>query len=37
MADKQKVIDVNMHFLPTDLFTNQKVLNGFLYSDHHGR
>ena len=31
MADnKQKVIDVNMHFLPTDLFTNQKVLNGFL-------
>ena len=30
--NKQKVIDVNMHFLPTDLFTNQKVLNGFLYS-----
>ncbi|MBE6473883.1 MAG: amidohydrolase, partial [Coriobacteriaceae bacterium] len=32
MAEKQKVIDVNMHFLPTDLFTNEKVLNGFLYS-----
>ena len=27
-----KVIDDNMHFLPTDLFTNEKVLNGFLYS-----
>ena len=25
-----KVIDDNMHFLPTDLFTNEKVLNGFL-------
>ncbi len=31
-AKKQRVIDDNMHFLPTDLFTNQKVLNGFLYS-----
>ena len=31
MAD-QKIIDINMHFLPTDLFTNQEVLNGFLYS-----
>ncbi len=29
---KFKVIDDNMHFLPTDLFTNEKVLNGFLYS-----
>ena len=28
----QKVIDDNMHFLPTDLFTNEHVLNGFLYS-----
>lgn len=27
-----KIIDDNVHFLPTDLFTNQKVLNGFLYS-----
>ena len=27
-----KVIDCNMHFLPTDLFTNKKILNGFLYS-----
>ena len=27
-----KVIDDNMHFLPTELFTNEKVLNGFLYS-----
>ena len=27
-----KVIDDNMHFLPTDLFTNEKVLNRFLYS-----
>ncbi len=33
MAEKkQRVIDDNMHFLPTDLFTNDKVLNGFLYS-----
>ena len=31
-AKKQRVIDDNMHFLPTDLFTNEKVLNGFLYS-----
>ena len=31
MADN-KVIDINMHFLPTDLFTNEEVLNGFLYS-----
>ncbi|MBR0406120.1 MAG: amidohydrolase, partial [Eggerthellaceae bacterium] len=31
-AQKQRVIDDNMHFLPTDLFTNEKVLNGFLYS-----
>lgn len=27
-----KVIDVNMHFLPPDLFTNEEILNGFLYS-----
>ena len=27
-----KVIDDNMHFLPTDLFTNEEVLHGFLYS-----
>lgn len=27
-----KVIDDNMHFLPTDLFTNEHILNGFLYS-----
>jgi predicted TIM-barrel fold metal-dependent hydrolase len=26
----QKVIDGNMHFLPTDLFTNEKVMQGFL-------
>ncbi|MDR3307946.1 MAG: amidohydrolase [Coriobacteriales bacterium] len=26
----QKVIDGNMHYLPTDLFTNDKVLQGFL-------
>lgn len=32
MSEKIRVIDDNMHFLPTDLFTNQKVLNGFLYS-----
>lgn len=33
MSEKQfKVIDDNMHFLPTDLFTNEKILNGFLYS-----
>ncbi len=34
MAEEKKnlVIDDNMHFLPTDLFTNEKVLNGFLYS-----
>ena len=31
MADN-KVIDINMHFLPTDLCTNEEVLNGFLYS-----
>lgn len=29
---KNRVIDDNMHFLPTDLFTNEKVLKGFLYS-----
>ena len=29
---QNKVIDINMHFLPTDLFTNEQVLNGFLYS-----
>ena len=29
---QNKVIDINMHFLPTDLFTNEEVLNGFLYS-----
>ncbi|MEG1493679.1 MAG: amidohydrolase family protein [Gordonibacter sp.] len=29
---EDKVIDINMHFLPTDLFTNEQVLNGFLYS-----
>lgn len=29
---ENRVIDVNMHMLPTDLFTNEKVLNGFLYS-----
>ena len=28
----QKIIDDNMHFLPTDLFTNEQILNGFLYS-----
>ena len=33
MAEKkQKVIDINMHFLPTNLFTDEEVLNGFLYS-----
>ncbi len=32
MASKSKVIDVNMHFLPTNLFTDEEVLNGFLYS-----
>ncbi|MDR3315052.1 MAG: hypothetical protein LBS98_00995, partial [Coriobacteriales bacterium] len=26
----QKVIDGNMHYLPTDLFTNDEVLKGFL-------
>lgn len=29
---KFKVIDDNMHFLPTDLFENEYILNGFLYS-----
>lgn len=29
---KTRVIDDNMHFLPTDLFSNEKVLHGFLYS-----
>lgn len=29
---ENKVIDINMHFLPTDLFTNEEVLHGFLYS-----
>ena len=24
------IIDVNMHHLPEDLFTNDEVLNGFL-------
>ena len=28
----QKVIDINMHMLPTNLFTDEEVLNGFLYS-----
>lgn len=32
MAEEFKVIDDNVHFLPTDLFTNKKILNGFLYS-----
>ena len=32
MSENIKVIDDNMHFLPTDLFTNKKILNGFLYS-----
>lgn len=32
MSEKIKIIDDNMHFLPTDLFTNEKVLNGFLFS-----
>lgn len=33
MSDqKKRVIDDNMHFLPTDLFTNEEILNGFLYS-----
>ena len=27
-----RVIDDNMHFLPTNLFTNEEVLHGFLYS-----
>ncbi|MDR0515335.1 MAG: amidohydrolase [Coriobacteriaceae bacterium] len=27
---KQKVIDGNMHYLPTDLFSNEKVMQGFL-------
>ena len=31
MSDN-RVIDINMHMLPTDLFTNEEVLNGFLYS-----
>ena len=26
------IIDINMHHLPEDLFTNEKVLNGFLSS-----
>ena len=31
MAEKkQRVIDDNMHFLPTDLFTNEKVLVGYM-------
>lgn len=29
---KTKVIDDNMHFLPTNLFTDEEVMNGFLYS-----
>ena len=29
---ENRVIDINMHMLPTDLFTNEEVLNGFLYS-----
>ena len=32
MSEKIRVIDDNMHFLPTDLFTNKRILNGFLYS-----
>lgn len=32
MAEEFKIIDDNVHFLPTDLFTNKKILNGFLYS-----
>ena len=31
MADN-KVIDINMHMLPTNLFTDEEILNGFLYS-----
>ncbi len=30
MADKLQIIDINIHHLPEDLFTNEKVLNGFL-------
>ena len=26
------VVDINIHHLPEDLFTNQKILDGFLYS-----
>ena len=29
MADN-KVIDINMHMLPTNLFTDEEILNGFL-------
>lgn len=28
----QRIIDCNMHMLPTDLFSNEYVKNGFLYS-----
>ncbi len=28
----QKVIDINMHMLPTNLFTDEEVRNGFIYS-----
>jgi predicted TIM-barrel fold metal-dependent hydrolase len=30
MAEKMELIDVNIHHLPEDLFTNEKILNGFL-------
>lgn len=29
---ENRVIDINMHMLPTNLFTDEEVLNGFLYS-----
>ena len=29
-AAKSKIIDINIHHLPEDLFTNEKVLDGFL-------
>jgi predicted TIM-barrel fold metal-dependent hydrolase len=29
---KHRVIDDNMHFLPTNLFTSEEILNGFLFS-----
>ena len=25
-----KIIDINIHHLPEDFFTNEKILNGFL-------